>query len=161
MRSLIQLALIAAVVAVVFRLTTARGARTQAIRRLGMMAFGAFAVWSILVPGVWTRVARFVGVGRGTDLLLYSLVVAFLAYVVSTQLRFREFDVRFTRLARRVALDEATRRHPEVAGGGRAVAEDRHGAIPSSTPAATAATVMRPQDDNDPDHEAPTAHDAR
>ncbi|WP_082177067.1 DUF2304 domain-containing protein [Arsenicicoccus sp. oral taxon 190] len=134
MKALIQLALSLAVLVVVLRLVTARGARTQAIRRLGLMAFAAFAVFSILYPRVWTWVARQVGVGRGTDLVLYVLVIGFLGYMVSTQLRFRELEVRLTRLSRRIALDEALQRHPEVASGGSRQPD---------------ATVMRPEDDPD------------
>lgn len=147
MKALIQLALIAAVVVVLLRMTTARGARTQAIRRLGMFAFAAFAVYSIIFPSVWVGLARAVGVGRGTDLVLYILVIAFLGYMMSTHLRFRETDVRFTRLSRRIALDEAAARHPEVA------------SRPQGQPGAT---VMRPEDMTDvPDSEAGPTDDAR
>src|SRR6476620_9460578 len=103
---LIQVLLIAVVIVVAVRLLRGQGARTQAIRRLGLLVFAAFAVWSILVPGVWTRIAHAVGVGRGTDLVLYALVVAFLSFTVTTYLRFRDFEARYTRLARRLALDE-------------------------------------------------------
>ena len=104
---LIQLLLIIVVVVVVLRLLRDRGARTQAVRRLGLMLFAAFAVWSILDPTVWNRIARLVGVGRGTDMVLYALVVAFLSFTLTTYVRFRELETRYTRLARRLALDEA------------------------------------------------------
>jgi small membrane protein len=103
---LIQVVLIAVVVAVVARLFRSRGARAQAIRRLGLLLFAAFAVVSILVPNVWNRIAHLVGVGRGTDMVLYALVVAFLSFTVTTYLRFRELETRYTKLARRLALDE-------------------------------------------------------
>ncbi len=50
-----------------------------------------------------------VGVGRGTDLVLYALVVAFLSFTVTTYLRFRDLETSYTRLARRIALSEARR----------------------------------------------------
>ncbi|GAA2739434.1 hypothetical protein GCM10009867_35480 [Pedococcus aerophilus] len=109
---LIQVVLIGVVVAVVARLFRFNGARAQAIRRLGLLLFAAFAVFSILVPDVWNRIARFVGVGRGTDMVLYALVVAFLSFTVTTYLRFRDLETRYTRLARRLALDEAKRDFP-------------------------------------------------
>jgi len=104
---LIQVLLIAVVVAVVARLFRSRGARAQAIRRIGLVLFATFAVVSILVPNVWNRIAHSVGVGRGTDMVLYALVVAFLSFTVTTYLRFRDLENRYTKLARRLALDEA------------------------------------------------------
>jgi len=104
---LIQLLLIVVVILTAVRLLRHRGARTQAVRRLGLMLFAALAVWSILFPSVWNQIARMVGVGRGTDMVLYALVVAFLSFTLTTYLRFRDFETRNTKLARRLALDEA------------------------------------------------------
>jgi small membrane protein len=114
---LIQVLLIAVVLAVAARLFRSRGARSQAVRRLGLIVFAAFAVVSILFPDLWNKIARVAGVGRGTDMVLYALVVAFLSFTVTTYLRFREFELRYTKLARRLALDEAQRqqRPPEQA----------------------------------------------
>ncbi len=104
---LIQLLLIVVVVITAFRLLRGRGVRTQAVRRLGLMLLAAVAVWSILFPSVWNHIARLVGVGRGTDMVLYALVVAFLSFTLTTYFRFRDFEARYTKLARRLALDEA------------------------------------------------------
>jgi hypothetical protein len=104
---LIQLLLIVAFIILAARLLRGRGARTQAVRRLGLLLFAAFAVWSILFPSVWNRIAKLVGVGRGTDMVLYALVVAFLSFTLTTYVRFRDFEARYTKLARRQALDEA------------------------------------------------------
>ncbi len=104
---LIQVLLIVVVLGVAARLFRSRGERSQAVRRLGLVLFAAFAVVSILLPDVWNRIATFVGVSRGTDVVLYGLVVAFLSFTVTTYLRFREMETRYTRLARRIALDEA------------------------------------------------------
>ena len=109
MRMVLQVLLIAVVVLVVARLFRSRGARAQAIRRIGLVVFAAFAAVTILFPDVWTRIARVVGVGRGTDLVLYALVVAFLSFTVTTYLRFRDLETNYTRLARRIALTEAPR----------------------------------------------------
>lgn len=104
---IIQVMLIVVVVLVVARLFRSRGARAQAIRRIGLVVFAVFAAVSILFPGVWTRIAQSVGVGRGTDLVLYALVVAFLSFTVTTYLRYRDLETNYTRLARRIALTEA------------------------------------------------------
>jgi len=104
---LIQLFLIGGVILTAGRLLRGRGDRPKAVRRLGLMIFAAFAVWSILFPSVWNQIARMVGVGRGTDMVLYALVVAFLSFTLTTYVRFRDFEARYTKLARRLALDEA------------------------------------------------------
>ena len=104
---IIQIVLIALVLALGWRMLRSSGQRTQAVRRLGLLAFALFAVLSILFPSVWTSIAHAVGVGRGTDLILYGLVVSFLSFVVTTYRRLRQVEERYTRLARRVALDEA------------------------------------------------------
>lgn len=104
---LIQILLIVVVILTAVRLLRGRGARTQAVRRLGLLLFAALAVWSILFPSVWNQIARLVGVGRGTDMVLYALVVAFLSFTLTTYTRFRDFEARYTKLARRLALDEA------------------------------------------------------
>jgi hypothetical protein len=108
---LVQILLIAAVLLVAVRLFRSRDARTQAVRRIGLLLLAAFAVWSILFPSVWNQMARAIGVGRGTDMVLYALVVAFLSFTLTTFLRFREFEIRYTKLARRLALDEVTKPH--------------------------------------------------
>lgn len=103
---LIQLVLIAFVILTAARVLRGRGARHQAVRRLGLILFAALAVWSILFPSVWNEFARLVGVGRGTDMVLYALVVAFLSFTLTTYLRFRDLETRYTTLARRLALDQ-------------------------------------------------------
>ena len=103
----IQLLLIAGTLAIAWRLLVSYGQKAQAVRRVGLLLFAAFAVWSILDPGIWTRLAQLVGIGRGADLILYGLVVAFFGFVVTTFRRFRDLENRYTRLARRLALDEA------------------------------------------------------
>ena len=103
---LIQIILLVGISLVALLLLRRAGARHQAIRRLGLVAFGAFAITSVIVPGIWNALARLVGVGRGTDLLLYGTILVLLGYMATSYLRFRELETRFTKLARRIALDE-------------------------------------------------------
>ena len=112
---LIKIFLIAALLVIAGVLVWApQGAPHLAARRLLLLAFAGGAALSVIYPGSWNRAARFVGVGRGTDLLLYCLIVAFLGFVVTTYIRFREVEERMTQLARRLALDEAERHVGEV-----------------------------------------------
>lgn len=103
----IQVLLILGTLAISWRLLAGSGQRTQALRRIGLLVLAAFAVWSILSPSIWQGWAESLGIGRGADLILYGLVVAFFGFVVTTYKRFRTMEVRYTRLARRIALDEA------------------------------------------------------
>jgi hypothetical protein len=112
---LIKIFLIAALLVIAGIMVWApQGAPHLAARRLLLLAFAGGAALSVIYPGSWNRAARFVGVGRGTDLLLYCLIVAFLGFVVTTYIRFREVEERMTQLARRLALDEAERHVGEV-----------------------------------------------
>ena len=103
---LFQALLIIGVLAIAWRLLISYGQKAQALRRIGLLLFAAFAVWSISNPNLLTQIARFFGIGRGADLVFYGLVIAFLGFVVTTFKRFRTMETRYTRLARRIALDE-------------------------------------------------------
>jgi hypothetical protein len=46
-------------------------------------------------------------VDRGTDLMLYALIIAFSFTTLSTYLRFKDLELRYARLARAVALEGA------------------------------------------------------
>jgi small membrane protein len=112
---LIQVFLIAATLGLVVLLLQRRAAaRTRAWKRLILVALAAAAVVSILNPDLTTRVANFVGVGRGTDLLLYLLVAVFLYVVVGFYLKFRDVERQLTVLARRLAIDEAIQRQQGI-----------------------------------------------
>jgi small membrane protein len=76
------------------------------MRRVALIVFVLFAVASVLFPDVWNALAKLVGVGRGTDLLLYVLIVVFLGFMATSYLRFRGLEFQITQLARRIALDE-------------------------------------------------------
>ena len=86
--------------------STADG-RPQAVRRLLLLLLVLMAVTSILVPRAVTTVAAWLGVGRGTDLVLYGTVVALLGFMASSYRRARSLEARLAQLTRRLALDEA------------------------------------------------------
>lgn len=105
---LIQVILILAVLGVLFVVVRSSGAvYVQASKRIGLLLFALGSVYAVLRPDDVTALARLVGVGRGTDLLLYALVVAFMAGMFSMYQRFRHVDRRYTELARTVAIREA------------------------------------------------------
>jgi hypothetical protein len=102
----ILLLLCIATLLVVF-IRSRHGVRLQASKRIGFILFLVANAYAVVRPNDLTRVAHLVGVGRGADLVLYALVVAFTFSVVNFYLRQRELKQRLTQLARAVALREA------------------------------------------------------
>ncbi|HET6303090.1 DUF2304 domain-containing protein [Microbacterium sp.] len=104
----IQLLLIAGVVVIGALLMRRTGADSHlAIRRMLSGLFILAAILSILFPQWLSWVANLVGVGRGTDLLLYGLVIAFLASLYTQYRHNLATQRQVTLLARKVALLEA------------------------------------------------------
>ncbi|GAA1302614.1 MAG: DUF2304 domain-containing protein [Brachybacterium tyrofermentans] len=104
---IIQLLLVLGIVAIIAWLFIKRGAKQLAVRRLLVIAFAAFAVLTVMFPGMLSRVANLVGVGRGADLLLYATVLVLLGFLALQEARTKAAEKRTTYLARRLALDEA------------------------------------------------------
>ena len=104
---IIQLLLVVGIVVIVGWLFIKRGAKQLAVRRLLIIAFAVFAVFTVLFPGALSRVANLVGVGRGADLLLYMTVLVLLGFLALQEARTKAAEKRTTYLARRLALDEA------------------------------------------------------
>lgn len=104
---IIQLLLMAGIVAIVSWLFIKRGAKQLAVRRLLIIAFALFAGLAVLFPTVLTYVANLVGVGRGADLLLYATVLVLLGFLALQEARTKAAEKRTTHLARRLAIDEA------------------------------------------------------
>ncbi|WP_194422087.1 DUF2304 domain-containing protein [Microbacterium abyssi] len=112
----IQFLLIVAVVLLAAFMMRRTGADSHlAIRRILLGLFVFAAVLSILFPQWLTWVASLIGVGRGTDLLLYALVIMFLAFVYTQYRRNLALQREITLLARKTALLEATGREERTA----------------------------------------------
>lgn len=78
--------------------------------RITAILLAGLATASVAEPSITTAVASFVGVSRGTDLVLYLLVIAFAFTSSSLYFRFRELELRQATLVRRVAILEALAR---------------------------------------------------
>lgn len=105
---MIQALLLLAIVALAwYFFANRRKANAKAWVKIGFALMMVAAVWAIARPDDVTVVANWLGVARGTDLMLYVLVVAFFFVTVSTWTRFREQELRYARLARAVALQNA------------------------------------------------------
>lgn len=104
----IQIILVAVfVVFAVVLILPGRGPRRLALRRLALLGALLAAILAIVFPGVVNDIANLVGVGRGTDLLLYALVVVFIGTTIANGAQNRQMHREITRLARSIALRDA------------------------------------------------------
>ena len=108
------LLLLAGAVLVAFFVANRRKARAKAGVKIGFVLFVVFMVYAVIRPDDLTWVANRLGVQRGTDLVLYALVMGFAFVTVSTWVRFREQELRYARLARTIALADAVRPEDHV-----------------------------------------------
>lgn len=76
--------------------------------------FGAawIALWvaasaGIFNPDILARIATFLGIGRGVDLVLYVSILAFSIAFFLVFLRFRRLDEQLTRIVRHQAIRDA------------------------------------------------------
>jgi small membrane protein len=104
----IQGLLITSIIALlVYLLRSRRNAQSKAWVKVGYLAFVLAGIYAVLRPNDTTVVAHWLGVDRGTDLMLYALIIAFSFTTLSTYLRFKDLELRYARLARAVALEGA------------------------------------------------------
>jgi len=75
--------------------------------RLAAVVLAGVAIASIINPNIAQRTADFVGVTRGTDLILYLLIVVFIMTGVGTYFRFREQERRLVDIVRANAIRDA------------------------------------------------------
>lgn len=98
---------LAALGALLYFVRRGHNVRIRASKRVLFALFIAANIYAVLRPEDLTALARLLGVGRGTDLIVYLLVVGFVFGMVNTYLRQRELSEQLTELARRVAIADA------------------------------------------------------
>ncbi len=104
----IQGLLITSIIALlVYLLRSRRSAQSKAWVKVGYLVFVLAGVYAVLRPNDTTVVAHWLGVDRGTDLMLYALIIAFSFTTLSTYMRFKDLELRYARLARAIALEGA------------------------------------------------------
>jgi len=101
---------------------------------------GLFFVW---IPSESTRVAEFVGIGRGADLILYLWVCISLIVLLNLHLKLRTQQEMITKLARAIALANVVTPHVDVMGAVPDVPQPQTGAPPA--PRAHKSTQMDDQ----------------
>lgn len=114
----VQVLLLAVVAVLVLVLARQKATAISALKKTGLALFAVAVVVTVLQPELTTIVARALGIGRGTDLVLYGLCAAFLVFTLTQYLRNQANRAILFALARRVALRDAADTyglHPHVA----------------------------------------------
>lgn len=70
-----------------------------------------FGMIFVISPNLSTKVANAVGVGRGTDLVIYIISIVSLAGIFNLHLKMRKTAEIYTELARKIALLDAHEPH--------------------------------------------------
>ena len=86
---------------------------SRLVSRLALLAIVAAGVVFVINPELTTRIAHGVGVGRGTDLLLYLFCLASVTVFLKLYKKNRALEEKLTEIARHVALQSAQAPHRE------------------------------------------------
>lgn len=123
---IIKFVLVAAIAAAA--IVALRGNRSSvnlALRRLAAVLFVMVGAVAVAFPGTVTWVAERIGVGRGSDLVLYALALTFLFVTIGVHQRIQLLEGRLTVLTRQLALHDAHAAHAAAAQpGGEAAHEE-------------------------------------
>lgn len=104
---LIRFLLIASTLTIAWYFLSSRGtSRTNAFKKVLLIGFVVAAITAILVPDSLTSLAHLVGVGRGTDLLIYVLVQVVAFQMFNTYAKDKQNQRQIVHLARRIAILE-------------------------------------------------------
>ncbi len=83
----------------------------KAWKKIALLLLVVAMIVAVLFPDSTNRLAHVFGIGRGADLLLYVLTMAFIVFALNNYLHGQDQRDTLFRLARRVALDEAYERY--------------------------------------------------
>lgn len=105
---LIKILIVAGLIAIAARvIIPSRGSRSTAVRRLLLLGFFGTAIYAVFNPDSLSAIASLLGVGRGSDLLLYALIVVFLGNLLSATRKLNMTNANLTVLARDQAINSA------------------------------------------------------
>lgn len=110
---IIRILLIVSTVWIAWYFLSSRGSsRSNAFKKVLLVGFVVAAVVAVLIPDSLTALANLVGVGRGTDLLVYALVQVVAFQLFNTYAKDKHNQKQIVHLARRIAILEATTGKP-------------------------------------------------
>ena len=108
----IQIILIAAILIVLSKFLSSRNStQIQAWKKIILVSFTLMAIILVISPNILNGIAHILGVGRGADLLLYSLTIAFIFQQLNNYIKSKEEEKKIVTLARKIAIIEANLRY--------------------------------------------------
>ena len=73
----------------------------QAVFTIGVFT----GIFFVIFPNTTTAIANLIGIGRGTDLILYCFIIVFLFYSTNIAARHRKLNRQITHIARAYAIE--------------------------------------------------------
>lgn len=108
---IIRAILIISTIWIAWYFLSSRGtSRSNAFKKVLLVGFVVAAIIAILVPEGLTTLAQLLGVGRGTDLLVYALVQVVAFQLFNTYAKDKQNQKQIVELARKIAILEASSR---------------------------------------------------
>jgi small membrane protein len=74
-----------------------------------LLVFGGISVIFILYPELTNKLANFLGVGRGADLVFYISIIIFWFIILKIYARIRRIEEQITIITRKEAIDETNK----------------------------------------------------
>ena len=83
------------------------------LNRIVLLCAFLIMAFFVLYPGVSTRIANWLGVGRGTDLILYLSIIILIFVLLMMYSKIKKLEEMVTTLLRAKALKESTQKNAE------------------------------------------------
>ena len=104
----IQILLLVGFALVLFLTRKQLSPSTKFTGRIGFILLSFLLFISIIFPDITSKIAMFLGVGRGADLVVYFTCLGLLGLAALVLSKFRKLDREITRLVRALSLEEFT-----------------------------------------------------
>lgn len=79
----------------------------KAWKRIALICLLAFGVIAVIFPDIVDYMAKYIGIGRGADLLLYTTSLAFVFVTLNIYVKFRETELKQGKIISKIAILEA------------------------------------------------------
>lgn len=110
MQIIIQIVLTIAILLAIYKILSQHSsARSQAMIKICFILFLLFGIVIVFTPELANSIAQLVGVQRGADLMLYTLVIMFIFDKVNGFYKEQRREQRLARLVRSIALERVQR----------------------------------------------------